>query len=60
MFTPPPDWVQADGTPFIKRVIGVGGDTVDIHDGSVFINGTRLDEPYIYSRRPAGRPSRRP
>ena len=30
VFTPPPDWVQEDGTPFIKRVIGLGGDTVDI------------------------------
>ena len=26
VFTPPPDWVQDDGTPFIKRVIGLGGD----------------------------------
>src|SRR5205823_81069 len=23
VFTPPDDWVQADGTPFIKRVIGL-------------------------------------
>ena len=39
----------ADRTPFIKRVIGVGGDTVEIHDGGVYINGERLDEPYIYT-----------
>jgi signal peptidase I len=26
VFNPPADWVQAAGTPFIKRVIGVGGD----------------------------------
>ena len=49
VFTPPPDWVQDDGTPFIKRVIGLGGDTVDIHDGSVYINGTKLVEPYLYA-----------
>ena len=30
VFTPPEDWVQDNGTPFIKRVIGVGGDTVEI------------------------------
>ena len=34
--------------PLIKRVIGVGGDTVEIHDGQVFINGTALLEPYLY------------
>ena len=49
VFTPPEDWVGADRTPFIKRVIGVGGDTVEIHDGGVYINGDRLDEPYIYT-----------
>ena len=49
VFTPPEDWVGADRTPFIKRVIGVGGDTVEIHDGGVYINGERLDEPYIYT-----------
>ena len=48
VFTPPEDWVGADRTPFIKRVIGVGGDTVEIHNGGVYINDERLDEPYIY------------
>ncbi len=32
---------------YIKRVIGLPGDTVDIHDGSVFVNGEALEEPYI-------------
>ena len=48
VFKPPPDWVQDDGTPFIKRVIGLGGDTVDIRDGSVYVNNVKLDEPYLY------------
>jgi signal peptidase I len=32
---------------FIKRVIATGGEKLAIHDGSVFINGKKLDEPYI-------------
>jgi signal peptidase I len=48
VFKPPPDWVQDDGTPFIKRVIGLGGDTVDIRDGSVYVNDVKLNEPYLY------------
>jgi signal peptidase I len=32
---------------FIKRVIGLPGETVAVHNGYVFINGRRLIEPYI-------------
>jgi signal peptidase I len=32
----------------IKRVIGVGGDTVAGRDGKVYVNGAALDEPYVY------------
>jgi len=32
---------------FIKRVIGVPGDTVEIRDKAVFVNGNKLVEPYI-------------
>ena len=34
--------------PFIKRVIGVGGDTVEVRDGQVFVNGVALDEPSLF------------
>jgi signal peptidase I len=30
----------------VKRVIGLPGDKLDIHDGAVFINGKKLDETY--------------
>ena len=36
------------GRPYIKRVIGLPGDRLAIHDGSVWINGKRLDEPYLH------------
>ena len=32
---------------FVKRVIAVPGDTVEIRRGQVYINGIALDEPYI-------------
>jgi signal peptidase I len=37
----------------IKRVIAVGGDKVDIHDGQVFINDQLIDEPYVKGITPA-------
>ncbi len=43
IFTPPFD----SSHPFIKRVIGLPGETVEIRDGKVFINGTPLDEEYV-------------
>jgi signal peptidase I len=36
----------ASGT-FVKRLIGLPGDTVNERSGTVFINGKRLDEPYV-------------
>ncbi len=41
---------RTDETPYIKRVIGVGGDTVTIGEGVVSINGVPLDEDaYTYA-----------
>jgi signal peptidase I len=33
--------------PYIKRVIGLPGEKVDVHDGRVWVNGIALNEPYI-------------
>jgi signal peptidase I len=51
VFQPPEDYQQG-GIPFIKRVIGLPGDTVSLENGSVFItppggSPTRIDEPYV-------------
>lgn len=34
-------------TLFVKRVIGTPGDTVEIIDGVVYVNGEVIDEPYL-------------
>ena len=49
VFTPPPDWQSGSAvTPYIKRVIGIGGDNIEIHDGKVFVNDIELVEPYVF------------
>lgn len=32
---------------YVKRIIGLPGDTVKVENGLVFINSAKLDEPYI-------------
>lgn len=36
----------------LKRVIGLPGETVELREKSVFINGNQLDEPYAVHTRP--------
>jgi signal peptidase I len=43
----PEDPDVGEVTPYIKRVIGQPGDTVELRDGRVFVNDVELDEPYI-------------
>jgi len=43
IFKPP---FAPDTPDYVKRVIGLPGDTIDIHDGAVWVNGQRLGEKY--------------
>jgi signal peptidase I len=45
VFRPP----GASSDPYIKRIIALPGETVEIQDGSVFVDGVRLNEPYVSS-----------
>jgi len=38
---------DAPSQKYIKRIIGMPGDTVTIDDAKVYINGKELDEPYL-------------
>jgi signal peptidase I len=48
----PPEGYEQGGVPFIKRVIGLPGETVTLENGSVFVTQpggvrVRLGEPYV-------------
>jgi signal peptidase I len=45
VFNPPGQ--SSDLPPYIKRVIGLPGETVEIREMKVYINGQELQEPYI-------------
>ncbi len=45
--------LEAEGdsnTPYIKRVIGEPGDLVQLRNGTVWVNGAQLNEPYTEGR----------
>jgi signal peptidase I len=41
---------------FIKRLIGLPGDVLSLRDGYVYVNGVRLNEPYV-AKQADGRPA---
>jgi signal peptidase I len=41
-------WFPGDPTKsYIKRIIGIPGDTVEVDNGTVIVNGQRLNESYV-------------
>jgi signal peptidase I len=58
VFERPPEAAQAgqeDIKDLIKRVIAVGGDTVESRNGLVYVNGERIEEPYLVEGTPTER-----
>ncbi|MGE5598286.1 MAG: signal peptidase I, partial [Bacteroidota bacterium] len=49
VFHPPEGAVPGPmrGDDLVKRVVGLPGETVEIRDGQVYIDGRRLNEPYV-------------
>jgi len=44
-------WFPRDPTvSFIKRVVALPGETVEVRAGTVFVNGQRLKEDYVESK----------
>ena len=43
-FTDPEDSTRI----LVKRVIAIGGQVLDLRDGTVYVNGVALDEPYTH------------
>jgi signal peptidase I len=39
--------LEGPSGPVIKRVIGLPGDHLEQRDGELFLNGPRMDEPYV-------------
>ena len=58
VFDAPGEFRTEGGAPLIKRVIGLPGDRIDLQDGFVLVNGTQIDEPYLFARNGEPGPTR--
>ena len=56
VFDPPAKVEQACGAggTYVKRIVGVPGDRIAQEDGVVYVDGERLDEPYLEPGRSGG------
>ncbi|MDP2598465.1 MAG: signal peptidase I [Candidatus Liptonbacteria bacterium] len=46
---------QDDGREFVKRIVGLPGEMIEIKNGRAIVNGSQLAEPYAYFDFPYGR-----
>jgi signal peptidase I len=56
VFNPPEGVVEACGAggTYVKRIIGLPGETISQRNGIVFVNGSELAEPYLEEGRRGG------
>ncbi len=57
VFEPPPSAGQPSGTNYVKRVVGLPGDTLAMRDGALYRNGSRVEELYVRHSSPGTDPS---
>lgn len=54
VFEPPAAANQPPRTNYVKRIVGVGGDTLGMRNARLFVNGSPVEEPYAKSSRRFG------
>jgi signal peptidase I len=52
VFEPPQAAGQPERTNYVKRIVGAPGDTLQMVDGALHLNGADIDEPYAQHSRP--------
>lgn len=52
VFEPPSSASRPTGAHYVKRIVGVPGDTLSMRDGTLLRNGVRIEEPYAKHSRP--------
>ncbi len=52
VFQPPPSAGQTPSTRYVKRIVGVPGDTLSMRNGVLYRQGHRVSEPYVKHIRP--------